>query len=563
MFWHKAVWLILISSVLSAYNDEDILDLAKQVFPGYNIEIKEYIFSDLPGLIKELEKKQNIGQSLEKQIEQAELKVRELQKSYVPQFKLGTSHQITDIKERYVSIYTKVPVEWDNSNPEQIDITLPNGGHGLLWMPLPTEYDWRYVDIHASRPYEGNTLNFNTGLQYNYHSGISLELLNLNVNKRFSPETYGYSWYSSLDNSVTVPLLKIFNSDLSPMETEIAGIRKMQENLKISLKLNEIQQRNRLQSMFLELYLSWERNNFYSKMIDIIENQMKQINKLSEEKSITITEKISVENELQNYVSSVNIEYYKILGFSFAFKKDDGSLTIYKPSRVELDKKIEKLETDAKEYLNLKNLDKIIINNPNLKILENNLKNSRSQIRMTSKLNYIQLDLIGSVSSFTSSDLGYKNPDKAIKKVFVDPDGFNTTVGLQFSTPLSFKDSDYQYESAVKDYQILYEDFLASKEEFLNNYHDLRISLLSQKESVSAAQANYDFAQKNFQMNEEFYNLKRVSEFEYDSYLKEEVKAEINLKTAKIDYYTALENFLAFISINLVEEIVDPETGGK
>ncbi|MDY0016666.1 MAG: TolC family protein [Candidatus Delongbacteria bacterium] len=563
MIWHKAVLLILIPYMLSANDDKDLIDLANKIFPGHNIEIKEYVFSDLPGLFDELEKKQNIGKSLEKQIEQAELKIRELQKSYVPLFKFGSSHQSVDIKERFVSIYTRVPVEWDNVNPEQIDITLPNGGHGLLWLPMPTEYDWRYVDIHASRSYEGNSLNFNTGFQYNYHSGISLELLSVNLNKRFSPETYGFSWYSSLDNSVTIPILKIFNSDLSPMETEIAGIRKMQENLKISLKLNRILQRNRLQSMFLELYLSWERNDFYSNMISIIENQMKQINKLSEEKNITITEKISVENELQNYISLVKMESYKILRLSYAFIKDDGSVTIYKPSRVELDKKIEQLEKEAEVYTDLKNIDKIITNNPNLKILENNLNNSRSRIRMTSKLNFVQLDLIGSVSSFTSSDLGYKNPEEAVKKVFIDPDGLNTSVGIQFSIPLSFKDSEFQYQSAVKDYQILYEEFLASKEEFISNYHDLRISLLSKRENLSAAKSSYDFAHKNYLMKEEFFNLKRVSEFEFESYLKEEVKAKINLKTAKIDYYTALENLLAFISINIVEEITDSEKGGK
>ncbi|MFP4681513.1 MAG: TolC family protein [Chitinispirillaceae bacterium] len=543
----RLLGIFILLFLLSAEGNEGLLKLARQAFPGYMIDIEKCSYSELDQLLDRLQEEQPKGRALQKQIEQAEFRIHELQQSFVPRFNMGINHQRTDFRERMVSVYTKVPVEWDNANPEQVDITLPNGGHGLLWMPKPTEYDWKYIQTHASRPYEGNSAGFSTGLHYNYHSGISLDLLNLNVKKRFSPETYGYDWYSSLDNSIVIPLLKILNSNLSPRETEIKNIKNTIENLGISLKQNQTKEKNRLLTLLLRLYLSWEKHHFYRKMIHITREQIAEVNELGDKNHLTVSEEIAIGNELQGYLSTQNIIFYEIISSASALNSKDSSLTIYRITKVDVAGEIKQLEKKAAHYLNLGNLERNLAHNPQMKIMENNLENIKSNLELNRKTSKIDLDLTGSVSLLTSSDLGFKTPFEATKMVFTNPDGLNTSVGMQFSMPISFRESDYKYQAAVKNYQIAAENFLASKADLKKNFHEMRIRLLNLKENVRAAQANLQYAKSRLKMSSELHELKRVSAFEYNSYRKEKIRSEFALKEAQIKYFTALAEFWAMM----------------
>lgn len=543
LFMRKLFYLLLVFLPLAAQNSDSLLFLAGRVFPGYAVEIRDYHYANLEQLITQLQKVQPAERTLQKRIEQARLKIQELQQAYVPQFRMGINQQITDIRERLVSIYTKVPVEWDNANPEQIDVNLPNGGHGILWMPKPTKYDWRNIDIHASRPYESNSAGFSTGLHYDYHSGISLDILNLNLNKRFSPETYGYDWYSSLDNTITIPLLKIFNSDLSPRESEIRAIEKGIENLQVSRELNRSREKSRLLSLLLKLYLVWEKESFYRQMVELTREQTGEIAALNSKNHLTVLEKIAVENELQSYLSSSNITSYEILAYSQAIRNERDSLVIYHPREIDLKAEISQLEESTLHLLDLANLEQTLTKSPELRMQENNLQTIKANLVQNSRYGKIQLDLVGSISMFTSSDLGFKSPAEAAKMAFTNPDGLNSSVGMQFSMPLSFRESDYRYRSALREFQIAAEEYLSSRAEFKRNYHDLRINLLNLRENLRVAQNNLEYAEKRLKISAEFFSLKRISAFEYNSYHKEELKSQYALKEAMINYCNALAEF--------------------
>lgn len=541
-----SIFIILFS--LSTEGNNSLLKLASQAFPGYEVNIEQCSYSDLDGLLSRLQQEQPRGRAIYKQIEQAKFRIHELQQTFVPRFNMGLSHERIDFRKRMASVYTKIPVEWDNANPEQVDITLPNGGHGILWMPKPTEYDWRYVKTHASRPYEGNSAAFNSGLRYDYHSGISLDLLNLNVKKRFSPETYGYDWYSTLDNTIVIPLLKILNSNLSPRETEINNIRNTIENLEISLTQTMTQEKIRLLTLLLQLHLSWEKHNFYRRMVHITREQIAEVNEMGDKNHLTVSEEIAIGNELQGYLSTQNIVFYEIISSASALNSQDSSLTIYKLTEIDIDRETEELEKKAARYLNLRNLENNLNRNPQMKIMENKLENIKSNLELNKKANQINLDLTGSVSLLTSSDLGFKTPFEATKMVFMNPDGLNTSVGMLFSMPISFRKSDYKYRAAVKEYQIAAENFLASKADLKKSYHDTRIQLLNLKENVRAAQANLQYATSKLKISSEFYELKRVSAYEYNSYRKEKIRGEYALKETQIRYFISLAEFWAMMN---------------
>lgn len=550
----KKVIGVILLCFLSSSGDDSILQVAAGLFPGYTIENREYSYKNIDRLIDELLEEQPAYQALRKRISQAALRINELEQTYVPRFKMGVNTQKYDFRERYVTVYKKVPVEWDNENPEQIDIDLPNGGKGLIWIPKPTKYEMRYIDLHASRPYEGNSAGFTTGLNYEYHSGISLDLMNLRLNKRFSPETYGFDWYSSLDNTITIPVLKIFQSNRSPRETEIKNIKRNIENLEISAEMLRAQEKNRLRMLLLNLYLSWEKHHFFKSMIELTKKQINEVNTLSTMNQMTISEKIATENELQGFLSTENIGYFEILSIVSALRNSGDSLIIYRLSDVSIEQEIAVLEKKTAEYLNLGNLKKTLSLAPQLRIQENNLKNAKAQLSSLRKSDKIQLDLTGSLSLFTSSDLGFKSPVEAVKMALTNPDGMNSMVGMQFSMPLSFKETDYQYRIAAKEYEIASDEFRAAQKDYEKRFHDSRINILNLKEGVRAAQANCQYAQSRLQISEEFFKLKRISAYEYNSYRKENLRREYALKEAQINYHNALADFLSVISLNSIDK---------
>lgn len=540
----------LLCALSTAHSSDKLLEIANQTFPGYTVRIKDYSYHDFDLLIEELLTEQPSQRNFQNRIDRAQLTINELEQTFVPRINFGLNQQNLDFRKRLVSIHTRVPVEWDNANPQQIDIKLPNGGHGLLWLPKPTKYEWRDIDIHGSRPYKGHSFGFTTGVQYNYHSGIALELLNLNVYKRLDPETYGYDWFSSIDNTVSIPLLKIFNSNLSPRETDIKNIEHEIENLKISAELNKSREKHRIRSMLLGLYLAWQRYDFYQEMINLTREQIAEVDVLSEKSHLTVLEEIAIGSELQSYLSTENIVFYEILSYASALKSEGDLLFIYRLEDVDIEAEIETIERKTAEFLDLKNLNQVLSESPQLRIMKNNLKSTKANLALYRPANIFQLDLVGSVSMLTSSDLGYKYPAEAVRMAFTNPDGLSTSVGLQFSMPLSFKESDFRYRTAVKDYQIAAEDLIASRADFKKHYLDMRINLLNLKENLRAAEANLEFAKNRFEISNEFFKIDRITAFEFNSYRKEKIQKEFAQKEAHINYYTALAEFLSLMDLS-------------
>ena len=112
----KKVIGVILLCFLSSSGDDSILQVAAGLFPGYTIENREYSYKNIDRLIDELLEEQPAYQALRKRISQAALRINELEQTYVPRFKMGVNTQKYDFRERYVTVYKKVPVEWDNEN---------------------------------------------------------------------------------------------------------------------------------------------------------------------------------------------------------------------------------------------------------------------------------------------------------------------------------------------------------------------------------------------------------------------------------------------------------------
>ncbi|MBN1968212.1 MAG: TolC family protein [Candidatus Delongbacteria bacterium] len=541
--------VILIFTIILYLKSDEIQKIASKTFPDRSIVYKSISEMDLNQFFSDRKKTIPAIKSINLQIEKMKLDIAELEKSYVPSFYINTSQQFFDLKERLVTINTKVPVEWDNDNPEQVDINLPNGGHGILWLPKPTEYEYKDIEIHASRPYQSMYTMVNTGFNYQYHSGVSLNILNLGVSKRYSPDAYGFSWFSSLDNSITIPVLKILNSEKSERELQKDAMDKqikILEKVENSLFAGE---RDKLIDAFLQLSLAWKQSELNKKMTELAYEQIEDYKLLVDRPNYSPLEKISIENNYNSIKNSQNIYYQQILQYSSKLMQNDSTFVVYSPEKFDIDSL---LNNSKERFIKFSNEKEELLFKDNFTItsIENSIKSAVDLLSTISPKNKIQLDLVGSLGLSTSSDLGYKTFEESIEKVFVDPDGLNASVGVQFSIPLSMDNINYQYHSALKNIEIMKAELEQNRLDFLSGSREMKMNILNLEENLRSITENSKFSSKRYYEINEFYKLSRVTRLEYNSCMMDMLKAEISVYESKIMLISAYHKFIQYIGGN-------------
>ncbi len=540
------IFILALLRPLLSEDREEIKKLYREIFSDKEISFVKIDYQDLKSFLTGDKKSLYELKNIEALIKQREYEIKSLKTSFVPLFNFSSGYNNLNFKERLVSVYSKIPVEWDNENLEKIDINLPNGGHGLLWLPKPIEYAWKYNDVHASREYESGNAFIGMGLNHTYQSGVKLNLMGLNLTRKFLPKSYGFSWSSTLSNSITVPLLELFDNQDSESEKEIKRLRAVIDSYQISLKNLKKNEVIALYSSFLALYLNWQEIKLNQRLEKLLELQIKALEFLFEKRKITIFEKKRIENEYQNILNRQRQLYYEVIKNSNELDFAEESYFLFMIDSFDINLATKTLEDKALLNASKIDLDKILAGSEEFNLALNNLENQKWQLNQAKRAIKPSLELSGGLDLYVSNDLGYETPVEALQYLISNPDGYNLQAQLDFAMPLSFASGRYNYQAVKARYNSEVENLRRIKNELKLKFNEFKIALLGRKTQISSLENSYFFQKEQYLKAKEFYRLKRITEYDYAAYKKELYLAEFNLEKSRADYLNLLLKYFFF-----------------
>ena len=285
---------------------QDRLDISvinegcKRLFPEKKVLIDTLAGRNIVTLLEEHLKTSPSLAQIVAQKRSADLTYDAYESSFSPNLLFNLGYYSYDTYYREVTVNANIPVKWDNENPIISNITLPNGGEGIIWLPRPLEWEYKDIPLNASGDYRNEILTSSVGMNYTFPWGLSIGAFNYELDHRFNPETYGFSWSTRVSSSVSMPIFKDAgvegNWQWISKEMSMIDTRIQDESMKAM--------RNAIVSEVLEdyylLYLAYEKILILKRMQEILDIQTQDVDKLTEDQRITVSENIKMKSQQRN-----------------------------------------------------------------------------------------------------------------------------------------------------------------------------------------------------------------------------------------------------------------------
>ncbi|MDD3051576.1 MAG: TolC family protein [Candidatus Cloacimonetes bacterium] len=461
----------------------------------------------------------------------------------IPRLNIGFGYNSYQSFERYASIYSHIPTAWDNDNPQQIDINLPNGGHGLIWVPQPTEYNWQYVPVHAS--YDNKVANTYgiAGFNYSFLNGVNINFLNVKSSYKLSPEDYGFPWSTVVSNTINIPLLQLLGLYFSDSEANLKSLDSEVDSKEIQIRSEQKYFSLKEKTDILNTCLQWYELKKLQKQIQLSRKQYENLRHLSELQKVNAYELFNLDQEIKALVDRKDFLINQLIVNSSQFSEEAEKILIL-PDSIMTESITKKLERKISEHLETENFEEIVKNSLQIKILENQITQAEINLKQSSKNSAIDLDLQIGVDMFQSDNLGYKSIWKSIEESVSNPDGYNLTGNLYLSIPLNFFSPKIGYSANKEN--------LESKKNLRNqfiyeqkrNLEEMHFAVIRNHNEVVSQIRNYDLSRLKRENFSDMLQKSRISETDYLYYEKGLLSSEITLFNARINYIISMLSFL-------------------
>jgi len=467
----------------------------------------------------------------------------------IPRFNFVLGYNNYQSFERYASIYSHIPVAWDNDNPQQIDINLPNGGHGLIWVPQPTQFDWQYVPVHASYDNEISSSFGNAGFNYSFLNGVSINFLNIKASYKISPEDYGFPWSAVVSNNIDIPVLQLLGLYYSDQEAELKSIESELDtkNIQIDSERKYFGLKEKID--LLKICSQWYELNKIQRQVILSEKQYENLQQLSELQKVNAYELFNLDQEIQALKDRKDLLMYQVIINSNQFSPKESNLLIL-PDSIMIDSIIENLENKLTDKLNSKKLDDFAVNSSQLKIIDNQIRQAELNLKQSSKNSVIEVNLQFGVDMFQSDNLGYKSVWESLQESVSNPDGYNLNGNLLLSIPLNFFSPRIRYTSNKKDLEskkILKNQLIYEQNRLLE---EMKFNVIQRSHEVDSQANNCEISKLKLRNFADLLDISRISETDYLYYEKGLLSSEIALFNAQTDYVISLLNFLNALEVD-------------
>jgi hypothetical protein len=540
--------IILFAPSLYPGFGEDVLNEAKKLYPERRIHADSLNFSDMPLFVQKLldDSEYLNGQLFYTASER--LRGNSEISAGVPNLSLSIGENAYQMFNRLATIEGLIPVEWDNDNPIQVDINLPNGGRGYLWMPKPTRYEYQTIQFHASNESSDQTAFATFGLNHDMPFGVSLNLMNLSL--YYKPlRNYGYPYSSALTNGVSISVWELLspskrrsNAGDALVENSVFTQRLLYEKEFASHCLMGL-------SDFLMLgYLSESGKILYQED-SLSQIQLADMDILYKKGIISTTDQISVLSGYDRLLSQRQGQIYDFLRLNRRLNKKDDVLKLWFPSVGSMDSIITRLESGLKGVFMPESIEHFSGNNPDIKIANSSLKTEKIVFASSELALLPDFSIAGSISMYESDNVGYESVTKAIEKVYQNPDGFSWTVSANLSYPVSNRSGRLAVQSQRE--LVRSREFMLShaKEEYYKTADGFLISLNAKREKATLAKLNLERERTSLDDAGRLYSTSRITRFSYISYQKRFLELEVQSLQAEMELLSLLFEIYTFFGI--------------
>jgi hypothetical protein len=538
---------------------QDRLDISvinegcKRLFPEKKVQIDTLAGRNIVRLLEEHLKTSPSLAQIVAQKRSADLTYDAYESSFSPNLLFNLGYYSYDTYYREVTVNANIPVKWDNENPIISNITLPNGGEGIIWLPRPLEWEYKDIPLNASGDYRNEILTSSVGMNYTFPWGLSISAFNYELDHRFNPETYGFSWSTRVSSSVSMPIFKDAgvegNWQWISKEMSMIDTRIQDESMKAM--------RNAIVSEVLEdyymLYLAYEKILILKRMQDILDIQTQDVDKLTEDQRITVSENIKMKSQQRNIEFEIESAVNNFVYLSQKLDPEqvlNDTVKIYIPYSIDFEKAKEDAYLIYLHHTSISGMEILIEEHPTVNISEFSL----IQAELNEKYMYNQtlpdIDFTGYVQAFEVNNLGFSTPWDAMGKSVIHPDGVTYTVGLQYTLPLSsyyeeqYKAAKYQKESMLQEIQVKKKslsDLLKQYIFYVKNSYDY----------IENTKRDIEINQKIMNTHAQpLFDAKRLNRYDYNSYKNEIEVANLAMNLALTQYFTYFFEFAGDMNIN-------------
>lgn len=538
---------------------QDRLDISvinegcKRLFPEKKVLIDTLAGRNIVTLLEEHLKTSPSLAQIVAQKRSADLTYDAYESSFSPNLLFNLGYYSYDTYYREVTVNANIPVKWDNENPIISNITLPNGGEGIIWLPRPLEWEYKDIPLNASGDYRNEILTSSVGMNYTFPWGLSIGAFNYELDHRFNPETYGFSWSTRVSSSVSMPIFKDAgvegNWQWISKEMSMIDTRIQDESMKAM--------RNAIVSEVLEdyylLYLAYEKILILKRMQEILDIQTQDVDKLTEDQRITVSENIKMKSQQRNIEFEIESAVNNFVYLSQKLDPEqvlNDTVKIYIPYSIDFEKAKEEAYLIYLHHTSISGMEMLIEEHPTVNISEFSL----IQAELNEKYMYNQtlpdIDFTGYVQAFEVNNLGFSTPWDAMGKSVIHPDGVTYTLGLQYTLPLSsyyeeqYKAAKYQKESMLQEIQ-------ANKKSLSDLLKQYIFYVKNSYDYIENTKRDIEINQKIMDTHAQpLFDAKRLNRYDYNSYKNEIEVANLAMNLALTQYFTYFFEFAGDMNIN-------------
>lgn len=441
-------------------------------------------------------------------------------------------------QERIAIIRSEIPTAYDNANPLPVDVSLPNGGRGLIWVPQPISFELGDWPITASSEYENYTVESSISLSRQFRWGPRIDFFKLQSNYWIKP--YDRLPYTmNLLSGFSIPLLKNFGPNNNPdalnaatgqLETRAAywRFRSALNNVLIQTVVS-----------YWDLVLSYEQLKFAVARREANERIVEDTRRLMEMNRYNIISFNQLQTQMlqskQNEEQAVAYFLQSSNNLKEMMGMDDPATLLPQENLTSLQaRKVPDPQLNEEDAA----IDIALTYRPELHVSVYDEKMARLHREFAQNQTKPDLTFFGNFNLMQQGPYGYKDPYHAFKNVF-NPDAIMASVGLTYFLPLKNPESKNNLQAAK----------LNEKNAVIERERQIRTIKTAVKNTwlnLESYDAQLAYAREAFEVNREIYSdyerlgeLGRVSELDL---------AEQHLTMAQARY-NYMESLILYLQI--------------
>jgi outer membrane protein TolC len=549
--------LLLLSS-FSLLVGQETVDLSiinkgcERLFPGKKVVIDTIAGRRILDLLEQHLKTSPSLAAIIAQKQSADYTYDAYESSFSPSLLFNLGYSSYDTYYREVTVNTSVPVEWDNENPIISNITLPNGGQGIIWLPRPLAWENKDIPLNASIDYRNEIVTSSVGMYYTFPWGLQVSALNYELDNRFQPATYGFSWSSKVTSAFSMPIFKDAGVDGNwqwiSKEMSMLDSRIQDESMKAMRNaiVSEV-----LQDYYL-LFLAYEKIMILNRMQAILDIQIKDVDKLTDDQRITVSDNIKIKSQQRN----INYEIESAVNsFVYLSQKLDpeqvlnDTIKIYIPYSIDLKKASEEALLLYLHHTSENGMEMLIEKHPSVNISQMTLIQSELNEKYMYNQTLPDFDLTGYAQAFEVNNLGFSSPWDAMAKSVTRPDGVTFNLGLQYTLPLSSQ-YDEQYKAAIYQRESQQQQVNYTKKSLSDLLKQYIFYVKNSYDYIENTRKDRDINQQIFDTHAQpLFDAKRLNRYDYNTYKSQIEVAKLSMNLARTQYFTYFFEFASDMNI--------------